>query len=419
MELVESFSGVRGKDLSHELVVKYAAAFNRELDKGKIILAGDTRPTTETLKDSFKLSLLSREIIDIGVCPTPVFSHAIIDQEAAGGIMITASHNPPEFNGWKLFGKDGAIFTPERMEKTIHNSKTTIFQRGSQPRLGHEDPFHPYLEQHQDLIDEVKDLAPKVLIDANGSAVIPLIKKSGLGFKTVNMQPGMFEHEIEPTEEALKALPKMMKEQDCILGAAFDCDADRVEFILPGRYIDGGKTLAVLAMTLEKGDTMIVNDATSHIVRQMAEGIKVIEAPVGETNIVQAMDRHNAKLGGEGSCGGVIFPPGRCRDGFLTLLHIMKILKERPDAFEKLPERAYLNEQLKCTDPDIMINKALKHFKDHEITRQQGSVKILMDDGFLWLRKSLTEPGILRMIADAKDEKEAKELISKGRNLLK
>ncbi|MFH1134150.1 MAG: hypothetical protein V1735_06690 [Nanoarchaeota archaeon] len=421
MTLIESFSGIRGlygPEVNEALAEKYATAFARHIKEGPVVLGGDTRPSTGKLLLAFKESL-GRPVIEAGVVPVPVLSAAVPRLKAAGGVHVTASHNPVEQNGWKLFTGEGSILSLAQSHQVIALSKSIIPKKKA-VQAKQKDILLPYLKEHREIIEQAWPLATKVLVDPNGGAAIPLLKASGMPFKVINGSPGAFAHELEPSPKVLSGLVPQMGGMS--LGASFDCDADRAEFVLPdGTFVSGNVALAIIAkMMLSKGDRLVVNDATSFLVRQVAEerGAKVIETEVGETHVVSAMAKHGAKLGGEGSNGGIIFPPGRCRDGFLSMLWLMKAMLEQPDILAGLPPRVYIKEKVPCSNPDRALQNVLSQCSKEEIVRQESSVKVLFGSDFLWFRQSKTEGNVMRVIVDASTEENARKLLKLGLKLV-
>ncbi|MBI2139096.1 hypothetical protein HYU13_05895 [Candidatus Woesearchaeota archaeon] len=353
--LIESFSGVRGvygSDLTLETAKKYGEAFYISLKKksGKeplLVIGRDTRSHSDAIKDNIILPF--SEVIDAGVIPLPAVEQAVRHFHADGGIMVTASHNEPEFNGFKLLDETGAILPAKIMQSLIdaasqEKSIASIQHAKHQMiRLKRDEALSAYvklLEQilGEDGIEKIRSLPDKILADPNGGAGIALREiLDGLNITNIiliNESAGNFRRKIEPNGASLKYLKRHILKHGCALGAGFDSDADRVEILLPdGTLADGNAVLGLVAdkvLQQHKGSTIVINDATSGSVRKIAEnhGCAIEEVEVGETNVIEGMRRCNSPIGGEGSNGGVIIPPSACRDGILTLLFVMKIISE-------------------------------------------------------------------------------------------
>ncbi|MFH1408708.1 MAG: hypothetical protein ABIH34_02270 [Nanoarchaeota archaeon] len=406
--LVETISGVRGiygEEITRELILGYAAALDALLGKGPIVIGMDSRHSGPEIHKLFSQHM-DREIISVGVAPTPVVSHAVVQEKSAGGIMITASHNPIDFNGWKLLGPDGAIIAEKDAAKMKAWARTLKPRTNTFP-VTCKDAISSYLKSVSALIEEVKPLAGKILADPNGGAAVQLIKDSGMPFKMHHSTQGGFWRDIEPNPLSLSPLEKELKKLGCDVAAAFDCDADRVEFLTKeGICLTGNDALGILAHTmLEEGDTLVVNDATSHMVHEVCAsiGAKIVEVEVGERNVVEGIARHHAVIGGEGSSGGVIFPPGKTRDGFRSLLGLMQAMQQRSlkEWLRTLPRKHYRKALFAVPHPSRAVKVLRKHYADHPQRSQQTSLKILFDDGFLWLRPSQTEWGMLVIVAEA------------------
>ncbi len=451
MALVESFSGIRGiygKELTDSIAVRYAYAFSQLLGKNKTVVIGrDTRPSGEQIRKEL-IEGLQCQIIDVGVALTPAVQNAVRTYKADGGIIITASHNEPEYNGFKFLDTDGAVLRPKQIEQVIKNYHKV-------KDLNEEDFLTRHLFKEEKPVKEVKKVNAigdykkflgfgnlkvknKIIIDPNGGAGIHAKEILGDRAVYVNMKEGAFKRIVEPNQESLQYLTKEIKKHKAAFAAGFDCDADRVEVILEdGTLVSGNHLLALIVdhMLSEsenpKKETVVVNDATSYLVKEIAEKhhAQWQEVEVGEINVVDAMMLAQSSIGGEGSNGGVIIAPSKCRDGIQTLLFLLKILEKKntslKEVVEKLPQYYYLKEKVK-------LKKSFKEKKDqikeyylnkgfiaHETGDETGGLKAVKDHAWIWFRQSKTEDKVLRIITDSPDEALAKELMEEGKKLVK
>ena len=453
MMLAESFSGVRGtykEDLDEFTAKKYAYAFSkflmRSMGKPLVIIGRDTRRSSESLKDAMIEVLLQEcDVIDIGINTTPAIEFAVRHFNAAGGIIITASHNPPEDNGWKFLNSTGSLLKPGDMQEVIDIFKkiSHLEKKRFKGLLEEEDISGKYADFILETVGEqginrIKESKLKIVVDPNGGTAAVVIRhvleRLDVNIIEINMELGKFVRKIEPNAETLKDVAEKVKETNADLGAGFDCDADRVELIdNKGNILSGHCVLALLVEEVlsdykGKNRVIVTNDATSNIVKEIAEkhSAKVEEVEVGEINVVEKIDELNSPVGGEGSSSGGIFPPSRCRDGILTMLMILRLIarknKKLSEIYEELPKYYTPRKNIQCSPENSKKIRALieKKFKDkgYEIKKtgdETGGLKIITDkNSWIWFRASKTEPGTYRIISDSNDEERSKELLDDG-----
>ncbi|MFH1324084.1 MAG: hypothetical protein ABIH64_02445 [Nanoarchaeota archaeon] len=460
--LVQSFSGIRGiygKDLTEDTVRKYAYVFSQSLrDKLKreptVVVGYDTRKSSTTLKNALLDSLF--RVIDVGIMPIAAAQLAVRSYKADCGIVITASHNPKRYNGLKFLDKDGAVLRPSAVDKVIKGfgqiSKIKEDRFMDKYIYGGEleNRVKRVVKSNMDLIHKYSaflkktvgtfDNKRKVILDVNGGAGIVLkeiIANLHIhNIKLINNKKGEFKRAIEPNSRSLKYLENVVKKQGAEFAAGFDCDADRVEVILrDGTIVDGNQILALIADDIlsKKKGTVVVNDATSNLIRGIAERhrCKVKEVEVGEINVVDEMLRLKSPVGGEGSNGGIIIPPSRCRDGILSLFYLLKIMdssgKSLRELLDELP--VYYSVQKKVAfkrKVDIRLFRAKlksyysrKGYKINETGGISGGLKILVDnDSFVWFRFSKTEANLLRIISDSTSLNSCRKMIEEAVSLL-
>lgn len=451
--LVQSFSGVRGtykEDLDENTAKRYARSYvDLLLDKPKtpvVVIGRDTRPSSEKLKDAMvEVFLQFCDVIDVGINTTPAIELAVRKYRADGGVIITASHNEPEDNGWKFLTDNGSVLRADDMKTVIENYKKIrkVERQKFKGKLDERDITNSYIDFVLKLIgekgiDEIKNANLKAVIDPNGGTAAVLIKevleKCNINTIGMNMDLGEFNRKIEPNVHTLVKVAEKVKEENADLGGGWDCDGDRVELVDDkGNLISGQYVLALLVeevlSNFERDHKKVVtNDATSGIVKYVAEkhGAKVEEVEVGEINVVEKMDELKSVVGGEGSNGGCIIPPSRCRDGVITLLNILRLMartkKKLSELYEELPKYYTPRKALKCSpENQIKIREIIeKKFKDQgygirKTGDETGGLKIIIDENsWIWYRGSKTEAGTYRVITDSNEEDKAEDLLAQG-----
>jgi len=442
--LIQSFSGIRGiynKDLTKDIAKRYSYVFKEflknKLNKEPTIVIGyDTRPSNKALKKAI-LEPLSN-IIDVGIAPIPAIELAVRAYKADAGIAITASHNPPEYNGFKFLDKDGAVLRPKDINQIINKfQKTKKAEKNKTKKIEKKNSnlINKYSNFLKKTIGNINNKT-KIILDVNGGSGIiikEIIKKLNIkNIKIINNQKGKFKRAIEPNKDSLKYLKNIIKDEE--FAAGFDCDADRVEIILKdGRLVDGNALLALITDNIlekQKG-TVVTNDATSNIIKKIAEkhNCNVKEVEVGEINVVDEMLKLKSPIGGEGSNGGVIIPPERCRDGILSILYLLKIINQKQKPLKQLIKELpkYYNEQKKVKfnkDIKIIKNKIKDYYLKKDYIIQEtgditGGLKAIIDKhSYIWFRASKTEPNLLRIIADSNSKTKTKKLLAEAFSLL-
>jgi len=401
--------------------------------------------------------------------PVAAVELGVREFKADGGIMITASHNEPSFNGFKFLDKDGAVLRPKDIDYVIKefNKKNPINKNNKNPLKNNlKDSLNnknlnfneknnsmnknynknlKIINKNKDLIEKYSyflkkiigefDNKVKIILDVNGGSGVILneiIKKLDFGnIKLVNGRAGKFKRKIEPNAESLDYLKEIM--EDAEFAAGFDCDADRIEILLKdGSLVDGNYILALLVddVLSKKKGVVVTNDATSNVVRGVAEkhGCSVKEVEVGEINVVDEMLKLDSPIGGEGSNGGVIISPSLCRDGILSIFYLLKIINEKGSLqklISELPKYYYVQKKIKfdeSIDNKKIKNKIKKYYSKNIIQETgdiTGGLKIIIDkNNFIWFRFSKTEANLLRVIVDSNSKVECDRLMAEGCSLV-
>jgi len=452
MPLVESFSGIRGifdKTLTEEVAVRYALSYFQYLKNKfkkknlKIVIGTDTRPSRNNLKNAV-IEALNCEIVDLGISSTPAIELAVRHFKADGGIIITASHNEPYWNGFKFLDKDGAVLRQKDMEKVIksYHSSKNLESSGTKKIIKKYKEINELYEKYvvsflnKNDIKSIKNADLKIIIDPNGGTGIitkKILEKLGVKVTGINMDYGIFNRAIEPNFSSLYYLKNILNKKKASFAAAFDCDADRIEIVLPnGRLVSGHYLLALVVddiLSKNKKQTVVVNDATSDIVKKVVEkhNGRLKEVEVGEINVVDEMHKNKSLVGGEGSSGGVIINPSRCRDGIITLIYILKIIAKKQKPLQKILKEypQYYTLATKVEFDPKKHEKIKKYLKKYYLKKGykiggKGSIKVLVGkSSFVWFRASKTESNIFRIIADSTTTQEAQIILNSGEEQLK
>ncbi len=444
--LMVSISGIRGiigESLSPEIIVKFTSAYGEFIKKGKIIIGRDARISGEMVKNITIGTLISKgiDVIDIGICPTPTVQYTVNKLNADGGIAITASHNPNEWNALKLLNHTGQFMSPEENKELLNILERENFSYKKWNELGtlsyNYNAFETHLEGVLNLnyinVDEIRKRKFKVLVDCvNGAGVYIIPQLLNLfGCEVIEMnceKNGIFPRLPEPLPENLIDTMKAVKENNIDLGIVVDPDVDRLVLITEkGKPFGEENTITQAVkfiLSKEKGN-VVVNLSTTRAVENVASeyNCKVFRSPVGEANVVKKMKEVNAIIGGEGS-GGVIYPALHYgRDALvgiaITLQHLLEFGKPISELKKSLPNYFIAKKKMEIfnSNPDEIISSLISKYHNQKINTEDG-LRIDFDDHWVHFRKSNTEP-IIRCIVEAKSQQKAEEYMNSYFNEIK
>ena len=430
--------------LTPEFASRLAACYGSQI-QGTVAVGGDTRTSTPMLKEAVKAGLLSSgcDVVDLGILPTPGVQYAV-RKYYDGGVMITASHNPPKYNGLKFLDEYG-IGIPDEMdlaiEKLYFDEEPIRVEFSEIGQIYHNDKIiDEYVDEAISKVDAdaIREANLKVVVDCGSGAgcfTAPyLIQKLGCDLTTLNCQPdGFFPgRDPEPIEENLQELISVVKELGADIGLAHDGDADRTICIdEKGNFVLGDKTFTLVEKQMLKendGGIIVTTVATSQAIYDVAEEYngEVIATAVGDLLVARKLKDEDGLFGGEEN-GGLIFPDFVYgRDAVMTVAKILEIIaKEKKPLSElvaKLPVYYAKKMKIECPDDEkefVMssIAKEIQDTTDFELDLTDG-VKILKDDGWVIIRPSGTEP-IFRCFAESDSQDKADEMTEWGISLIK
>lgn len=448
MALIKSISGIRGtiggkvgEGLSPLDIVSFAAAYGTWLKaqghaSNQIVLGRDARISGSMVSQLVANTLIALgwDVLDIGLSTTPTVELAVPWTKSAGGIIITASHNPAQWNALKLLNHRGEFINDEEGKTLLALAAASAFDFASVEHLGELRENHRFFQQHvQHVLDldlvnveQISKKKFKVLVDAvnsTGALVVPeLLKALGVAevevlFAEVN---GHFGHNPEPLPENLGSIMARMREGHFDLGIVVDPDVDRLCFIAEDGTPFGEEytLVAVADYVLSKTPGATVSNLSStRALRDVTEahGGLYAAAAVGEVNVVNQMKAVQAVIGGEGN-GGVIYPASHYgRDALVGIGLFLSLLAEKGMKISELrktyPSYVISKNKIELSpviDVDRILDALAKHYANHSVNTIDG-VKVDFANAWVHLRKSNTEP-IIRIYAEAPTEAEASTL---------
>ncbi|MDX6382966.1 MAG: phosphomannomutase [Blastocatellia bacterium] len=433
-----SISGVRGvigESLTPALLTRFAQAFGTYVGARTIVIGRDPRTSGEMVKQAVIAGLLSSgcRILDIGMCPVPTIQLLVRHHRAHGGIAITASHNPAEWNALKFIGQGGFFLNTGQARELLD-----IYHQGEYTRVGGAEmrevaELSGATELHIQTIMDVLGPLPtrkkklRVVLDAcngAGSLVGPkLLAALGAEVFTVNVTPnGLFPRPAEPLVENLGDLCAAVKAHQADVGFAQDMDADRLAIVSEGGAAIGEEytlLLATLNVLSRNPGPVVANLSTTSALQQVAArfGSPVFLSKIGEVNVTEEMQKQNAVIGGEGN-GGVIYPRlNFARDSLVGMALILHLLADTgqtiTDLVNGLPRFALIKEKLVCPSDKIsMVLRMLRNEYAAFPMDLRDGVKVSLPNGWFLVRGSNTEP-IIRVIAEAELEADAKAIVDR------
>ena len=444
-ELIISVSGLRGivgETLTPEVATRFVAAFASHLPPGPIVIGRDGRNSGPMLSRAITAALTAsgRDCLDADVAATPTIGVLVRKLNAAGAVQISASHNPPPYNGIKLFGPAGRVLDAETgaaiRDAYFANKANWVGhdQVGSVSSVA--DPHRPHLQKVTATVDvaAISKAGHRVLLDSNHGAGSLLGKRLletlGCEVVTVGESPdGQFSHVPEPTAENLKEIAARVRDEGCAVGFCQDPDADRLALVDgAGRYIGEEYTLALCVQRAmahaETRGPIVINGATSGMSESLARsaGVKSFRSAVGEANVADMMIEQKATYGGEGNGGPIDPRVGYVRDSFVGMAQVLDLMtgtgKSLAELADALPRFHIVKSVAQVTSErlPLLLDALQNAHPDAEATTGDG-LRLAWQDKWLLVRGSNTEP-IVRLIAEAQTQSEAQALCDQAAALI-
>ena len=438
-DLMVGISGVRGvvgESLTPDLVLKYSSAFGTLCKSGKVILGRDSRVSGEMVRSAAISGLLSTgcQVIDLGICPTPTVQIAVEELRAKGGIIITASHNPIQWNALKFVGADGMFLSEGESRRLFDLVKNNRINYKSWNKLGKISFDHSWIKKHIRKIlqlsyinvQKIRKRKFRVVLDCNngaGGVISPHLLKA-LGCEVIELNckvDGNFAHDPEPVPQNLGSLCKAVKKMGADLGFANDPDVDRLAIVSEkGIPLGEEATLALTTkfiLSRKPNSKVVTNISTSRMIDDIANEFnsKVYRTKVGEAHVARQLKAVKGVIGGEGN-GGVILPKlHHGRDALVGMALILQYLTESKETISQLasnlPRYFMLKKKAKLTKNfEKNLVKLKRKYSGGKINTLDG-IRIDSEDFWLHIRKSNTEP-VVRVIAESKSKREASELVA-------
>ncbi|MFN0198278.1 MAG: phosphoglucosamine mutase [Planctomycetaceae bacterium] len=429
---ISGLRGIIGDGLDPEYVVRFAAALGTWAQGKTVVVSRDGRSTGPLLQHAVFAGLQATgcRVVDAGIATTPTCGVLVQHLNAAAGVQITASHNPPEWNGLKPFSSAGSVFNQEQGQQLLHILESGAIEYRPWDRLGTIETFTdaavPHIQRVLPLVDTtaIKARRFRVVLDCNhgsgGVAGPQLLKQLGCDVVVLGGTPdGLFEHQPEPVAENLSGLCDAVRQHHADIGFAQDPDADRLAIVDElGRYIGEELTLALSAdyvLSHRKGP-VVVNGSTSRVTADIAAkyDCPFHRSMVGEAHVCTKMKEVSAILGGEGN-GGVIEPKvGYVRDSLVAMAYALAGLTEKNISLsqwvDSLPRYAIVKDKLTCPREKVDVACAALEATFTDAKAQMGDgLRLDWDRQWVQVRASNTEP-IIRIFAEAPDADIAQKL---------
>ena len=439
---VAGVRGLVGTDLTPEVVARWAAAFGTWAKSGKVVLGRDARTSGPMFARAATAGLMSVgcDVVDVGLVTTPTVQLAVEHHRAAGGIILTASHNPIEWNALKFVGPDGIYLGVDAGARVAALARDGNIGRGGYDGIGDVTADPDSIARHLDALLKLRAIDVKAIrrrrfrvaldtVRGAGGVVMPeLLERLGCRVAAINLEPdGHFPRAPEPLPEHLKPLGALVRRHKADVGIAVDPDVDRLALVDErGKAIGEDYTLAFAVRAVlgkkGKGKTVVCNLSTSLVVEDAARdcGATVVRSPVGEAHVARTIIAHKAAIGGEGN-GGVMYPPLHVgRDAPLAAAFVLALLTRERRSVSQLvasaPRYAIVKDKVSRGPRLEPVYEGLRRAFAEATADTQDGLRLAWPDRWLHVRASNTEP-IIRLIAEAPTVADAERLIAEGRRL--
>ena len=451
MTLIRSISGIRGtiggvpdQNLTPIDVVKFSSAYGMMIKKGcmheqpRVVIGRDARISGAMIQSLVINSLIAMgiDVISLELSTTPTVEFAVVNEKADGGIVLTASHNPAQWNALKLLNERGEFIDAVQGQELIEIAESESFEYSTYNSLGKLTQIEDYIEKHIDKILALKEVDCKSIqkagfkfvvdgVSSTGGIAVPmLLNKLGVDVVPLYCEPsGNFPHNPEPLEEHLVDLKEQVKAHIADGGIVVDPDVDRLAFVDENGDMFGEEyTLVACAdyiLSMNQGATTVSNLSSTRALTDVTEKYsgQYFASAVGEVNVVEKMKEKNAIIGGEGN-GGVIYPKNHYgRDALVGIALFLSSIAQKQIAMSEFrasfPSYFMSKQKIELSaelNVDLLLQKLQKKYssEDVEILTIDG-VKILFKNSWVHLRKSNTEP-IIRVYTESTSFEKANDL---------
>jgi len=442
-EPIISISGLRGivgAELTPVVASNFAAAFCSQAPDGPIALAQDGRASGPMFANAIAATIMGhgRKCLDLGVASTPTVGAFVRQSKSAGAVQISASHNPPSYNGMKLFSPEGRVLPSEPGTRVLNAYRQNQTNWKPTERIGARDCIEQPHAGHLALILATVDVSAirncrfKVLLDSNhgAGAILGRMLLEALGCEFLILgetADGLFSHPPEPLAENLTTVSPLVETQGFQIGFCQDPDADRLAMIDETGHFIGEEYTSVLcmkrALMLNSGP-LVTNCASSNMTKWLAakHGVPFHQSKVGEANVVDTMQSHNALYGGEGSGGPIDPRVGFIRDSFVGMAQMLDLMAATKstvsELVNELPRMAMIKDKMVLSKDQLSasISRLSEQLNAQSVSNSDG-VRLDWPDSWLLLRASNTEP-IVRLIADTQSEAQSQELITRAKTII-
>lgn len=438
---VSGLRGIVGKTLTPDVALHYTCAFAALIPAGPVVLGRDGRSTGPMIAAAVRsgLAAVGRRCLVAGVASTPTCGRLVRARQAAGGLQITASHNPAEYDGIKLFNHEGRVL-PADVGAEVRDRYASQVAADWVPhhRVGSVEVIDDTLSDHLAAVLACIDVARirarkfRVLLDANhgagGELGARLLKELGCDTTVIGAAAdGRFQHGPEPTEANLADVAQRVRQAGVDVAFCQDPDADRLAIVdQQGQYVGEEYTLALAVdhVLRSRPGPVVTNCASSRMVQDLAEqyGVACHRAAVGEANVVDRMLVEGAVLGGEGNGGVIDLRVGPVRDSFVAMAYVLDALAAE-DLSVSQRVRRLPKYEIHKTRTDLAADRVaaaldalVRRFPDAAPSRLDG-LRLDWSDRWLLVRASNTEP-IVRIIAEGKERLQARQLCDQAREVL-
>lgn len=437
---ISGVRGIVGETMTPELVMNFASAFGTFISSQKVLLGRDTRISGPMLHSATVSSLLSTgcDVLDLGICPTPILQFMVKPLKAKGAISITAGHNDSEWNALTFINQEGTYLNVYQGEELLDIYHLERFIKASVDKLGKVEQKQDYLNTYFKALSQFLDA--ESIQKANLKVVIDPCNGGGAGIVDsfchhlhcelipVNNEPtGFFPHDPEPRPRNASEVASITKISKADVGFLLNSDVSRVSVVTEkGETLSEEYTLPLVAeyYLQKKPGAVITNHSTSRMIDDAAAclGCSVIKTKVGQSHSIQTMIDEDGIMAGEGSGGVAIREFQPAFDGFLTMGMILEMMvtkkKHLSEIVDRLPEYHIVKEKIYC--PPIkahsIIAEVKKLYSNRRIDESDG-IKIKDEEGWIHIRASATEP-MIRIIAESKSREEAQQKLEEATNFI-